>query len=132
MVFEVASAPTSKNEFMAWYRRQLESSGGCDYDGTYLSPRALWNWFMEIKEIFIPMNGKFSPSTDTINKTPGLEDRLVDYVFYRDMIHVTVSWDQAEEACVTMMRLAKKHKVGFCGETADDWDIILPNGTTMA
>jgi len=132
MVFEKTKAPTTKKEFMAWYEKQCEWSEEHDYQTISVSSPALQNWFMEMKDTFPPMNGDYAPDEDLIDEDDTLERHLTDYSIGREVIYAAFSWSVAEEAYELMRSLAQKHKVGFFDVSADEGDIILPDGTMIA
>ena len=128
MVFERTKALTTKKEFMAWYEKQTEWGEEHDYQTISVSSPSLQNWFMEMKEKFPPMNGEYAPSDDALDEDEDLELRMVDYSIGHDVIYAAFSWSVADEAYELMRSLAEKHKVGFFDVSADDGDIILPDG----
>ena len=131
MVFEKTKAPATKKEFMAWYEKQTEWEEEHDYQTIGVSSPALQNWFMEMKDTFPPMNGEYAPDEDLIDKDEKLERHLTDYSIGHDVIYAAFSWSVADEAYELMRSLAQKHKVGFFDVSADDGDIILPDGTMI-
>lgn len=113
---------------MAWYEKQTEWGEEHDYQTISVSSPSLQNWFMEMKEKFPPMNGEYAPSDDALDEDEDLELRMVDYSIGHDVIYAAFSWSVADEAYELMRSLAEKHKVGFFDVSADDGDIILPDG----
>lgn len=131
MVFEKTKAPTTKKEFMAWYEKQVEWGEEHDYETISVSSPALQNWFMEMKETFPPMNGEYAPDPELLGGDENLESHVADYSIGRDVIYAAFSWSVVEEAYELMRSLAQKHKVGFFDVSANDGDIILPDGTMI-
>ena len=133
MVFEKTKAPATKKEFMAWYEKQTEWEEEHDYQTIGVSSPALQNWFMEMKEKFPPMNGEYAPNLDPLDEDEAedMEQHTVDYSIGHEMIYAAFSWSVADEAYELMRSLAQKHKVGFFDVSADDGDIILPDGTMI-
>ncbi len=133
MVFEKTKAPATQKEFMAWYEKQTEWSEEHDYQTISVSSPALQNWFMEMIERFPPMNGAYAPNLELLDEAVAedLERHLVDYSIGHDIIYAAFSWSLAEEAYEQMRSLAKKHQVGFFDVSADEGDIILPDGTKI-
>ena len=88
---------------------------------------------MEMKEKFPPMNGEYAPNLDPLDEDEAedLEQHTVDYSIGHEMIYAAFSWSVADEAYELMRSLAQKHKVGFFDVSADDGDIILPDGTMI-
>lgn len=131
MVFEKAKAPATREEFMAWYEKQTEWGEEHDYQTIRVFSPALQNWFMEMKEKFPPMNGEYAPDFELLEEDENLESHLVDYCIGHDVIYAAFSWSVADEAYELMRSLAKKHEVGFFDVSADEGDIILPDGTMI-
>lgn len=131
MVFEKEKAPKTKKNFMAWYEKQVEWSEDHDYQRISVSSPALQNWFMEMKETFPPMNGEYAPSSELLDEDENLESYLTDYCIGRDVIYASFAWSVASEAYERMRSLAQKHNVGFFDVSAEDGDIILPDGTMI-
>ena len=129
MVFEQTKAPTTKKDFMVWYEKQVEWGEEHDYQTIRVSSPALQNWFMEMKEMFPPMNGEYAPALECLDED--LESHMVDYSIGQDIIYAAFSWSVADEAYDCMRTLAQKHNVGFFDVSADECDIILPDGTMM-
>lgn len=131
MVFEKEKAPKTKKNFMAWYEKQVEWSEEHDYQRISVSSPALQNWFMEMKETFPPMNGEYAPASELLDEDENLESYLTDYCIGRDVIYASFAWSVASEAYERMRSLAQKHNVGFFDVSAEDGDIILPDGTMI-
>lgn len=133
VVFEKSKAPTTKKEFMAWYEKQTEWDEAHDYQTIGVSSPALQNWFMEMKDKFPPMNGEYAPNLDPLDEDEAkdLEQHTVEYSIGYNIIYAAFSWSVADEGYELMRSLAQKHKVGFFDASADDGDIILPDGTMI-
>ncbi|MCI8692048.1 MAG: hypothetical protein HFH91_04775 [Lachnospiraceae bacterium] len=132
MVFEKTKAPANRKDFMAWFEKQVEWGEDHDYASIHVSSPALQNWFMEMKETFPPMNGEYAPDPELLDEDENLESHTVDYCIGRDVIYAAFAWSAAEEAYELMRELAEKHGVGFFNVSADNGEIILPDGTAMA
>lgn len=131
MVFEKTKAPTVKKDFMAWFEKQVEWSEEHDYQTISVSSPSLQNWFMEMKETFPPMNGEYAPDPDPVDEDENLENHMTDYCIGRNVIYAAFTWTAADEAYKLMRSLAQKHNVGFFDVSAEDGDIILPDGTMI-
>lgn len=130
MVFEITKAPKTKKEFMDWYDRQTEWAEEHDYETVDVTSPALQKWFMEMKDTFPPMNGKFAPEEEAIANDEDLESRLTDYSIGYNVIYAAFSWSVADEAYEKVRTLAQKYGVGFF-DASGDGDIILPDGTSI-
>lgn len=112
-VFEKKNAPADTAEFLKWYQKQTEWSRDLDYNEiTHASPD-LQQFFLELKDIFPPMNGRFSPSNEELSNVPGLEERLCDYCIGEDLIYLSFAYSMAEHAYSIVKRAACFHHVGF-------------------
>ena len=86
---------------------------------------------MEMKETFPPMYGEYAPALELLDEDANLESHTVDYSIGHDVIYAAFSWSVADEAYELMRSLAQKHKVGFFDVSANDGDVILPDGTIV-
>lgn len=77
------------------------------------------------------MNGEYAPDPEFLDEDENLESHMVDYCIGRDVIYAAFAWSVADEAYGLMRDLAGKHGVGFFNVSADDGEIILPDGTVM-
>jgi len=130
MVFEVTKAPRTREEFMEWFKEQTQWSEPHDYESISVTSPALKNWFMEMKEIFPPLNGEYAPSDEMIDADGDLEAHLADYSIGYDVIYVGFGWLVSEEANFLATELAEKHGVGFYD--ASNEYIIFPDDTKQA
>ena len=128
MVFDKAKAPTKRLEFMQWYIQQTQWEDDEDYQSIERATEPLRNWFMEMKDIFPPMNGPFAK--DTLPADNDLETRLTDYSIGESIIYAAFSWSQADNAFQIAKKLAQKHDVGFFNLSGKG-EIILPDGTRI-
>ncbi len=131
MVFEKTKAPAAKKAFMAWYEKQVEWGEEHDYNTISVSSPPLQSWFMEMIETFPPMNGEYAPASELLDEDENLESHMADYSIGHDIIYAAFSWSVADEAYEQMRLLAQKHQVGFFDVSADDGDVILPDGTMI-
>ncbi len=121
MVFRTEAAPKTRAEFMSWYRDQTKWAEGHSYNDPVVTSDELRNWFTEMITIFPAMNGPYAAKN--------LDNELVtDYCIGRDVIYVTFAWSIAENAYEVMKSVAGKHKVGFFDASANDGDILFPDG----
>lgn len=130
MVFEKTKAPNKKIEFIQWYEEQVGWKEDHNYDSIEVTSANLKNWFMDMMQVFPPMNGEFAPSDDEIENDEDLENHLSDYCIGRDVIYISFAWSVAEEAYDTMLKLALKHDVGFF-DVSGNGDIILSEDSKL-
>ena len=86
MVFEKAQAPNNKTEFIKWYENQVEWKEDHNYDSIEVSSANLKNWFMDMIQVFPPMEGEFALSDDEIENDEDLANRITDYCIGKDVI----------------------------------------------
>jgi hypothetical protein len=124
MVFRPEAAPKTRAEFMGWYRDQTKWAEGHSYNDPVVTSNELRNWFMEMITIFPAMNGPYA--------TKNRKNELVtDYCIGRDVIYVTFAWSIAEKAYEVMKSVTEKHKIGFFDASANNGDILFPDGNGM-
>ena len=131
LVFEKTKAPQTRPEFLKWFREEVERGEEPSSQSISTASPALRNWFMEMKEMFPPMNGLYAPDDEQINAEEDLELHLTDYSISGDSIYASFAWSLAEEAYGAVRKAAQRHDVGFFDVSADNGDIILPDGTRI-
>jgi hypothetical protein len=122
MVFEPSAAPKDREQFMTWYREQITWSEAHSYDNPSVSSPALQAWFHEMIQFFPAMNGPFSSDDDD-------DPKVTDHCIGKTVIYSGFAWSCAEEARSVMEQLAKKHQVGFFDVSANQGEIVFPDGT---
>ncbi len=131
LVFEKTKAPRTRMEFMKWFEVETEWNENHDYGTPSIASPALQSWYNTMKDVFPPMNGIDAPTDEQLEGNENLEGRLVDYCIGRDVIYVAFSWSCADEAYELVKKLARQHNVGFFDVSADNGDIILPEGSKL-
>jgi hypothetical protein len=122
MVFRPDVAPKTRPEFMTWYEGQTAWSEGHSYNDPAVTSDDLKSWFMDMIETFPAMNGPYAKEGDEDN------DFVTDYSIGKEVIYVAFAWSLAEQAYEKMKALAEKHKVGFFDASADNGEILFPDG----
>jgi hypothetical protein len=130
MVFEKSKAPDNRKAFMEWYDKQTEWNEGHSYDDISVTSTALKNWYKEITKTFPSMNGPDAPTEEEIDNMEN-ESYLTDYSIGREVIYAAFSWSLTEEAYEKTKSLALKHGVGFFNVSADNGEIIFPDGVEI-
>ncbi len=123
MVFEKVKAPNNKKDFMKWYEEQVKWEEEHSYESIKVASANLKNWFMEMIQIFPPMNGEFA-TDDLPDNDENLEKYIADYCIGKSVIYTSFAWSVAEEAYDTVLTLALKHNVGFFDVSGNE-EIIL-------
>jgi hypothetical protein len=119
MVFDPATAPRARSEFLTWYRKQTEWAEDHDYNDPAVCTPHLRAFFEELISSFPPMNGPYA--SDDID-----DDTVTDYSVGRSVIYAAFAWSQQERARAAMVALAQKHEVGFFDVSATDGDVVYP------
>lgn len=118
-VFEKQKAPAQAKDFLAWYEEQTKWGGDYDYnDIAHASPN-LQKFFQQVRTVFPPMNGPFSPSDEELAAKPALEDRLCDYCIGEDLIYLSLAYSVADSAYHFVKRAAYFAGVGFFAASDD-------------
>ncbi len=68
------------------------------------------------------LNGPYAKEGDEDNEF------VTDYSIGKDIIYTAFSWSLAEQAYEKMKALAEKHEVGFFDASADEGNILFPDG----
>jgi len=119
MVFDIAAAPSEEQEFMKWYEKQTEWSESHSYSDHSVTSEALQNWFMDMINLYPPMNGPLaSDDVDDLSVT--------DYSIGTVVIYAAFSWSESESAYLKMKELAEKHSVGFFNASSDQYEVVIP------
>lgn len=111
MVFNNKNLKTS-DDFIKWYYELTRWEEDRDYDNIKDTDEKLVSWFMEMKDIFPPLNGEFAKDDEEIEKAD-LENKLTDYCIAKEAIYCSFGWSVAQEAYESVKKLAKKHKLSF-------------------
>jgi len=124
MVFTSDAAPRERSEFMKWFQHQTSWTEEHSYDDPAVSSDNLKRWFIEMIETYPSMNGPYAKDIDED------EDNyfITDYSIGKDVIYAAFSWSLAEQAYEKMKTLAEKHQVGFFDVSANEGDILVPDG----
>jgi hypothetical protein len=122
MVFRPDIAPRTRTEFMDWYADQTQWKEEHSYDDPAVTSHNLEKWFLEMINSYPAMNGPYAKDEDADNEF------VTDYSVGKNVIYTAFSWSLAEQAYEKMKSLAQKHEVGFFDASADDGDILFPDG----
>ncbi|MBS1584658.1 MAG: hypothetical protein JSS82_03855 [Bacteroidetes bacterium] len=120
MVFKAETTPKERGQFMNWYRLQTQWKETHGYNNPDVTTPELRSWMLEMLETFPAMNGPYAKETSD-------GTHMADYNIGTELIYVTFSWNDVEDAYETAKRLAIKHKVGFFNVSADNGEIVFPH-----
>ena len=124
-VFQPDAVPRTRKEFMAWFEKQSEWSEDHSYDDPGICSPDMQAWFREMIQTFPAIDGPFATDDEEI------EDNayVTDYCIGKDIIYVGFGWSVAEDAYKKMKATAEKYNLGFFDTSADDGDILFPDGS---
>jgi hypothetical protein len=123
-VFDPSIAPRDRAEFLAWFEKQTEWKEAHDYDDPKVATPVIRRCFLELVEVFPPMNGPYAKE-----ELPEDEDTLTDYSVAHALLYVAFAWSKSEEAYETMMHVAETHGVGFFNVSSESSDVWMPDST---
>ncbi|MGC1421887.1 MAG: hypothetical protein WA354_07870 [Terracidiphilus sp.] len=126
MVFEPDAVPAGHAEFVHWCVQRTKWSEDHGYDDPALSSEHLRAWFEDIIRIFPPMNG---PSAGV--QVPEDEASSTDYAIGEDFIYASFAWSKAEQAYMTVARLAEKHQLGLFNASSSGEEVWIPKDGRM-
>ncbi len=128
MVFRKDVAPEKRNDFLKWYKKQIEWLEEYSYNNAENTSPELRSWYLEMKHTFPTMNGSDAPTAEEWDKLEeqGLDSHTTDYAIGRDVIYVAFVWSVAEKAYKVMYELAEKYKVGFFDVSSESGNIFFP------
>ncbi len=118
MVFDSKSAPSNRQGFMDWYRRQTKWGEGHRYDNPDISTPELRAWFLDMISRYPMMNGPYASEEDS--------SKVTDYSIGRAVIYAAFAWSEAEQARELMFSLAQKHRVGFFDVSVGNGGVWMP------
>ena len=118
MVFDPDAAPCGRRQFLDWYEQQTKWAEGRLYNAPRVPTAKLQSWFLDIIQLFPPMNGPLAP-----DDLPEDEDSATDYSLGRVVIYCRFSWSRREQAYETVFDLAEKHGVGFFDVSSNDSEL---------
>ena len=127
MVLDKRKRFKDAHDFFQWYDEVMEWADDVDYNDFRHTTPHLQNWFLEMKDIVPPMNGKFAPSIENMGKG---EFQEADYAIAKNAIYVAFSWSDAERVFLLVKEMAKKHDVAFY-DVGGTGDIVYPDGEVL-
>ena len=115
-----------KEDFLNWYNKVTEWEEDLDYNDYKHATPELQKWFLEMKDIFPPLNGEFAPSDDEVDEG---EHYMCDYCIAKDAIYCAFAWSDAEDAYKLSQEKAKEHDVAFFD--VESYIVYYPDGYVM-
>jgi hypothetical protein len=121
MVFEPEAAPKDHQRFLDWYFEQTKWNEGHSYGDPAITSNRLRDWFVDISNMFPPLNGVFSKE-----ELPDDEASATDYSIGKQIIYAAFAWSKSDSAYQTVFDLAAKHNLGFFNVSSDLEEVWLP------
>ena len=100
----------NSKEFLKWYDDVLQWNEDLDYNDPEHATQRLKDWFMKMKDIVPPLNGKFAPNE---NDSGNGEYQEADYSIDRDSIYMALSYSDADEVKALAFGLAKEYNLSY-------------------
>ncbi|MBB5716928.1 hypothetical protein [Sphingomonas aerophila] len=110
-VFDPTSAPSGRDEFLAWFDKQAEWAAPRDYNSLDGTSPALRDWYQLMIPQFPAMNGP--------DRSDAWNSRVSDYCIGSDVIYVAFASSVAKEAYTAVRRAAEQAGVGFLDASGD-------------
>lgn len=112
-------------EFWEWYHDVTEWKEDLDYDDCEHATPRLKEWFMKMKDIVRPMNGKYALSDEEINRCLD-----ADYAIAREGIMMAMGYSEADKICEIAFKLAKEYGLS-CFDDSGSNELYYPDGSSF-
>ena len=120
MVFDAASAPRDRAEFLIWYNDITSWKTVCEKDGLSPNLRRFYDLFIQK---YPPMNGPDAVSDDKLDDL-----NVTEYSITPNAIYLSFAWSIAEAAYPDCVSTGLTAGVGFFDVSTDDGDILYDAG----
>lgn len=128
-VFDGALVPDTRSAFVNWFKKKSEWNDDRDYDSLTGCSEKLCAFFMDIKQVFQPLNGEYAPDYDNIDEDT--ESKLIDYCICEELIYMSSGWSVADEFSVNVKEKAQKYGLGTLEFTSEGYLITKADGNIM-
>ena len=112
-------------EFLEWYDDVIEWKEDLDYNDCEHATPHLKEWFMKMKDIVKPMNGKYALSDEEINRCLD-----ADYAIAREGIMMAMGYSEADKICEIAFKLAKEYGLSYFDISGSN-ELYNPDGTSF-
>lgn len=119
MVFDKASVPRHKEDFMRWYDIQTEWSEEQNYSDISITTDKLRLWYYDIIDSFAPLE-EYSHESEILHSKHSAE-----YVIGENIIYCAFDWSDAQEAYAICLMLAEKHELGFFDVSSEEGSVFM-------
>ena len=119
--------PRFKNnkEFLEWYDDVIQWKEDIDYNDCEHATPHLKDWFMKMKDIVKPINGKYALSDEEIDRCLD-----ADYAIAREGIMMAMGYSNADKICEIAFKLAKEHVLSYFDITGSN-ELYYPDGSSF-
>ena len=112
-------------EFLEWYDDVTQWKENIDYDDCEHATPHLKEWFMKMKDIVKPMNGKYALSDEEIDRCLD-----ADYAIAREGIMMAMGYSEADKICEIAFKLAKEYGLSYYDITGSN-ELYYPDGSSL-
>ena len=112
-------------EFLEWICDVTQWKENIDYDDCEHATPRLKEWYMKMKDIVRPMNGKYAPSDDEIGYGQYQE---ADYAITREGIYMALAYSDADKVSEIAFKLAKECGLS-CFDVSGSNEVYYPDGS---
>ena len=112
-------------EFLEWYDDVTQWKENIDYNDCEHATPHLKEWFMKMKDIVRPMNGKYALSDEEIDRCLD-----ADYAIAREGIMMAMGYSEADKICEIAFKLAKEYGLSYFDISGSN-ELYNPDGTSF-
>ena len=112
-------------EFLEWYDDVIQWKEDIDYNDCEHATPHLKEWFMKMKDIVRPMNGKYALSDEEIDRCLD-----ADYCIAREGIYMAMGYSNADKICDIAFKLAKEYGLSYFDITGSN-ELNNPDGSSL-
>ena len=112
-------------EFLEWYDDVIEWKEDLDYNDCEHATPHLKEWFMKMKDIVRPMNGKYALSDEEIDRCLD-----ADYAIAREGIMMAMGYSEADKICEIAFKLAKEYGLSYFDISGSN-ELHNPDGSSL-
>ena len=112
-------------EFLEWFDDVTQWKENIDYDDCEHATPSLKEWFMKMKDIVRPMNGKYALSDEEIDRCLD-----ADYAIAREGIMMAMGYSEADKICEIAFKLAKEYGLSYFDISGSN-ELYNPDGTSF-
>ena len=112
-------------EFQEWYDDVIQWKEDIDYNDCEHATPHLKEWFMKMKDIVKPINGKFALSDEEIDRCLD-----ADYGIAKEGIMMAMGYSEADKICEIAFKLAKEYGLSYYDISGSN-ELYYPDGSSL-